>query len=84
MSQEYVLGDSDRMKEREREFAQFIDRMFDEEDRPYFISDEACLYDIYAGDEVELSHRCEKWYGKKLTQSDLQSPVWKLLDALYR
>ncbi len=84
MSQDYLLGESDKMKEREREFAEFIDRMFDEEDRPYFISDEACLYDIYAGDEVELSQRCEKWYGKKLTQSDLRSPVWKLLDALYR
>jgi hypothetical protein len=83
MSQEFNFGESDKIRNRERELVEFIDRMFDQEDRPYFVSDEACLYDVYAGDDLELSERCERWYGKKLTQSEFRLPVWRLLDMLY-
>ncbi len=83
MSQEYRLGEDDKMKGREKELAEFLDRMFDEDDRPYFVSDEACLHDIYAGDDAELSNRCQKWYGRALTQRDFQLRVWQLLDCLY-
>ncbi len=83
MSQEFSFGESCNIRKRERELVEFIERMFGEEDRPYFVSDEACLYDFYAGDDVELSERCERWYGKKLTQSEFRLPVWRLLDMLY-
>ena len=57
--------------------------MFDEEDRPYFVSDEACLYDIYSGADEDFSTRFEKWYGRRLTTSDFRLNVWKLLDSIY-
>jgi len=84
MNQVYKFGENDKLKEREPKLKEFLEHMLDEEDRPYFIADEACLYDIYAGDDAELSRRCEKWYGKKLTQSDFRLPLWQLIDTLYQ
>lgn len=83
MNQEFHLGESDKVKIRERYINEFLDRMFDNDDRPYFISNDACLYDIHAGDDVEFSQRFEKWYGKKLTQGDFRLPVWQLIDKIY-
>ena len=80
---EYSFGETDKLEKREKELGEFLERMFDEEDRPYFVADEACLYDIHAGDDDELSERCEKWYGRKLAEKDFRVPIWQLLDALY-
>lgn len=80
---EYGFGETDELAKRENELNEFLERMFDEEDRPYFVADDACLYDIHAGDNNELSERCEKWYGRKLTGDDYRLRLWQLLDALY-
>ena len=84
MSQELNFGESKEIRGRESLLIEFLERLFDEEDRPFFVSDEACLYDLYAGDDAELSQRCEHWYGRKLHQADFQMPVWKLIDELYQ
>lgn len=83
MSQEYQFADDDKLKKRQRQLSEFLDQMFDEEDRPYFVSDEACLYDIYSGNDEEFSNRFEKWYGRRLTESEFRLNVWKLLDSIY-
>ena len=83
MSERYGFGESDKVKDREKSLSEFLDRMFDPEDRPYFIADEATLYDIYAGDDEELSQRCKKWYGRELERRDFLLPIWQLLDSLY-
>ena len=82
MNEKFRFGESDQLNKREQGLHEFLDRMFDEQDRPYFISDEACLYDIYSGDEMELIKRCEKWYGRQLIQRDFLMPIWQLLDTL--
>jgi hypothetical protein len=83
MSQEYQFADDDELKKRQRQLSEFLDRMFDEEDRPYFVSDEACLYDIYSGADEDFSKRFEKWYGRRLTASDFRLNIWELLDSVY-
>ena len=82
MSQEYNFAGAEKMKEREREFSEFLDRMFDNEDRPYFVSDDACLYDFFGGSEEDFSDRFHKWYGRALKRSDFRLSVWQLLDSL--
>jgi hypothetical protein len=52
------------------------------DERPYFVSDEATLYDIFVGDEEELNDRCEAHYGVRLQASDFTIPLWRLLDEL--
>ena len=79
----YAFGETDKLKARERQLNEFIERMFDEDERPYFIADEACLYDIYIGDDNEFCQRCQRWYGCKLSREDFLIPIWQLLDQLY-
>lgn len=82
MNQEYQFANDDELKRRQRQLSEFFDRMFDKEDRPYFVSDEACLYDIYSGVDEDFSNRFKKWYGRKLTPSDFRMCIWKLLDSV--
>ncbi|ADG66785.1 hypothetical protein Plim_0941 [Planctopirus limnophila DSM 3776] len=84
MSQEFDFAEDDKLKERESQLSEFLDRMFDNEDRPYFVSDDACLYDIFSGRDEDFNDRLQKWYGKALTGDDFRRPVWQLLDSLYR
>lgn len=79
----YEFGETDKLSSRERELTEFLERMFDDEDRPYFVADEACLYDIYAGDNDEFVARGREQYGKTLSENDFRIPVWQLLDKLY-
>jgi len=80
---EYEFGETGELAKREKELNEFLVRMFDEEDRPYFVSDEACIYDIFAGDDEEFSSRCLERYGRTLSPADFRMPVWKLLDLLH-
>jgi hypothetical protein len=83
MSEELGFGDTTKLNEREKELKEFLEQMFDESDRPYFIADEASIYDIYAGDDSDFAKRCERCYGYRLAPSDFRLPLWKLLDVLY-
>ncbi|MCE9607798.1 MAG: hypothetical protein K8U03_23170 [Planctomycetia bacterium] len=82
MDSAFSFGDQNELDKRKKELTDFLDRMFDNEDRPYFMADEACLYDIYAGEDAKLSERFEKFYGRKLAQQDFLLPIWLLLDSL--
>jgi hypothetical protein len=54
----------------------------DADELPYFVSDEATLYDLYAGDENELIDKCQHHYGVELRREHFLLPVWELLDYL--
>lgn len=60
----YDLGETNELSKRQTELSEFLERMFDEVDRPYFISDDACLYDIFSVVDDELSKRCLKDLGE--------------------
>ncbi len=80
---EYHLGETDELGKRKDQLNEFLERMFDEDEQPFFVSDDACLYDIHAGDDAEFNDRCKRLYGHELSPSDFRIPVWKLLDILY-
>jgi hypothetical protein len=83
MSEKFEFGDTPRLDERQRELKQFLDRMFDDADRPMFVADDASIYDIYVGDDTESAERCERFYAHKLITSEFRLPLWKLLNVLY-
>lgn len=70
------------MDKRAEEARAFYEAVFDADERPYFVSDAATLYDIFAGDEAELVERCFRRYGVRLTEQDFRLPVWQLLDRV--
>jgi hypothetical protein len=78
----YKFSSSDQMDRRADLANEFYDIVFDFEDRPWFVSDEATLYDIYSDDETIVTEKCKKYYGVELQEEHLRSPLWKLLDFL--
>jgi len=82
MSDAYDFGETGELEKRESKLTAFLEQLFDEEERPYFVADDACVYDFFAGDDDEFFQRCEKVYGQRLNESDLRLPVWQLLDKL--
>ena len=61
-----------------QEFIQHV--LYDEE--PFFISDEATIWDVSTSTPQELIKRCSGYYGTPVSREDLSQPLWKLLPLL--
>jgi hypothetical protein len=60
---------------------EFVSRvLYDEE--PFFISDEATIWDISTSDVDELLKRCSEAYSRAISKDDLDQPLWKLVGQL--
>jgi hypothetical protein len=60
---------------------EFVRRMLYDE-QPFFISDEATVWDISTCDADELLMRCSAAYSQSVSIDDLNQPLWKLLHQL--
>jgi hypothetical protein len=49
---------------------------------PFFVSDEATVFDVSDTELEELLTRITKYYGKNVSMTDLQQPLWKLIRQL--
>lgn len=76
------FGRTDQIGRRANELRHFLAHLSDDDDRPWFVSDEATVHDIYLGNEVDLVARCQEVYGVTVTAEDFRKPVWQLLDRL--
>ena len=54
--------------------------LYDEE--PFFISDEATIWDVSMATQEEIIKRCSEYYGIPVSMEDLKQPLWKLLPQL--
>lgn len=84
MSDHYELSVTEELKRRRERAEEFFRTVLDPADRPYFVSDEATLHDVFVGEEADIIARCEAHYGVKLGKTDFVTPVWRLLDELER
>ncbi|MCA0331658.1 MAG: hypothetical protein LCI03_17390 [Actinobacteria bacterium] len=79
------LADDHEMTKRRQMADEFYGAVLADADRPWFVSDEASLYDIQAEDDDELVRRVRAAYGVTLRMpDDLRRPFWQLLDELQR
>jgi hypothetical protein len=53
----------------------------DPQNQPYFLSDEATVFEVSAESEETIKHRLEFHFGEPLKIS-LQQPLWKLVDKV--
>jgi hypothetical protein len=83
-SKQFELGPNREMDQRRAQAAEFYEAALDPEEQPFFVSDEATPYDIYAGDERKLIERCKQHYGIELRREHFSLPIWQLLDHLAR
>ena len=49
---------------------------------PFFVSDEATVLDVSDEGPEELLAKISKHYGRTLSMTDLQQPLWKLIRQL--
>ena len=54
----------------------------DEEEFPWFVSDEATLFDVCTLSPDDIVERLASRYGRKVQLSELRLPIWKLVDRL--
>ena len=73
---------SEQAEQRKEVLDIFLNNVIDKEEWPFFVSDEATVYDISTLTNKELLLRIETAYGKKLKFEDLKLPLWKLLDIM--
>lgn len=59
----------------------FFDHVLDGEE-PFFVSDEAKIWDVSMDSPEELSRRCSEYAGEPVSLDDLKQPLWKLLPQL--
>ena len=78
----FIPEDSIEIGKRAGLLEEFINSVFDEEDRPYFVSDKATLYDLTCGDEKEIISRIERTFGISIMEEHFKLPVWELLDFI--
>jgi len=79
---DFTLADSTETGKRANLLEEFVNSIFEEEDRPYFVSDKASLYDISCGDEDEIIERIREVFGISITEEYFHWPIWELLDFI--
>jgi hypothetical protein len=52
------------------------------DDRPFFVSDNASIWDVSGADADELLARISEHYSRTLSEDDLKQPLWKLIRQL--
>lgn len=82
MNNKYTIANSIEMDKRNFLVKEFCSTVLDPDEIPFIITDEATLYDIYIGDELELIGKINKKYGVCINLNHFEIPFWKLLDFL--
>lgn len=79
------FADDEQMSRRQALADEFYDALglIDDENRPFFVSDEAALYDVQMEDDDFVVVAVERHYGITLrVPEDFKRPFWQLLDHL--
>lgn len=61
---------------------ELLRRVCDEGEFPWFVSDEATIFDVSTLSIDEILNRLESAHGIRVDTADLRLPIWKLLDKL--
>jgi hypothetical protein len=65
-----------------READEFCRVVLEPNEQPFFISDEATVWDLVAGDPSLVMERTYAHYGVRLNVAQFKIPFWKLLGFL--
>ena len=77
-----TLADSLERRKQNDVLERFINSVFDEGGRPYFVPDKASLYDITLGDKKKVMHRIKRIYGVSIVEECFHWPICELLDFI--
>jgi hypothetical protein len=61
---------------------ELVTNVLDDGEEPFFISDEATIYDVSMASPEDLRQRCSDYYGRPVSLEELRMPLWQLLRQL--
>lgn len=76
-----LAGDTE-IQARASRVEQLLRHVCDDEEFPWFVSDEATIYDVSTLSDGEIASRLESAYRVPIDPASLRLPIWKLLDKL--
>lgn len=77
-----TLADSLELSKQSDLLERFLNSIFDEGDRPYFVLDGASLYDITCGDKKKIINKVNVIYGVSIIEECFHWPIRELLDFI--
>lgn len=77
-----TLADSLKLSKQNDLLEKFLNSIFDEGGRPYFVPDDASLYDITCGDEKKIISRINRTYGVSIIEEYFHWPICELIDFI--
>ena len=63
--------------------AELLRHVCDKEELPYFVSDEATLFDVCTLAQEEIARRLASHYARSVQLAELRLPIWQLVDWLH-
>jgi hypothetical protein len=78
-----MLEGDTQVQARLAQVEEMIRRVCDEDEFPWFVSDEATIFDVSTLAPDEMLERLASHYGRKVQITDLTLPIWKLVDQLF-
>lgn len=83
MTRNITMADDLEINKRKDKLESFLDAVIDPDERPYFVSDEASVYDITLEEDSEVINKINQTYNVSLGSDWLGKPLWQLLDYLH-
>jgi len=77
-----TLADSLELSKQSDLLERFLNSIFDQRDRPYFVPDGASLYDITCGDKNKIISKINVIYGVSIIEESFHWPIRELLDFI--
>ena len=77
-----MLAGEKEVQARIAEVEELLRQVCDAEEFPWFVSDEATVFDVCTLSPEELAERLAAHYGQRVQLLELQLPIWKLVERV--
>ncbi|MBF0366486.1 MAG: hypothetical protein HQK50_13015 [Oligoflexia bacterium] len=82
MNKKFQYVSDIEIKKRNNDIERFIALVIDKEEIPYFVSDDASIFDISTDDKAVLINRIRTHYKVEISENELHLKLWQLLDLI--
>jgi len=76
-----LAGDAE-VQARIAEVEALLRQLCDAEEFPWFVSDEATVFDLCTLSSEEIADRLSAHYGRRVQLLELQLPIWRLVERV--
>jgi len=77
-----VLANDENVQRHRAEVERLLRVVCEDDEVPWFVSDEATVFDVSTASEVDLMQRIATAFGESVTAHDLRLPLWRLATRL--